>query len=65
MVDSGTRGGDDAGEAGVEGLRGEDDIGETGGGGDETETGSSEGGSVNRKDKETDGAGVVVEKGEA
>ena len=59
-----TRGGDDAGETGVGGLRGEEDTGETGGGGDETETDFSEGGSVNRKDKETDGAGVVVE-GEA
>ena len=65
MVDSGTRGGDDAGETGEGGLRSEEDTGETGGGGDETETDSLEGGSVNRKDKETDSAGVVVEEGEA
>ena len=63
VVDSGTRGGDDVGEAGGEELRGGDDTGETGG--EETETDSSEGGSGNRKDRETDGAGVVVEEGEA
>ena len=62
VVDSGITG---EGDAGVEGLSGGDDTGETGGGGEETETDSSGGDLVNRKDRETDGAGVVVEEGEA
>ena len=65
VVDSGTGGGDGVGEARVVGLRGRDDTVETGGDRDDTETGSSEGGSVNRKDRETDGAGEVVEEGGA
>ena len=53
---------DDAGEAGGEELRGGDETGETEE--EETETDSSEGGSGNKKDRETDGARVVVEDGE-
>ena len=63
-VDSGTCGGEGGGEPGVGGLRGREDTGDTGGDRDDTETCSSEGGSINRKDKETDGAGVVVEEGD-
>ena len=65
MVDVGTGSGDGVGDAGVGGLTGRDDTVELGGDREETETGSSEGGSENRKDRETDGAGVAVEEGEA
>ena len=65
MVDSGTGGGDGVGDTGVGGLAGREDTVELGGDREDTETGSSEGGSENRKDKETDGAGEVVEEGEA
>ena len=65
MVDAGTGGGDGGGEADVVGLRGTDDTVEPGEDRDDTETGSSEGGSGNRKDRETEGAGSVVEDGDA
>ena len=63
-VDSGTCGGD-GGEPGVGGLRGTDGTVELGEDRDDTETGSSEGGSGKRKDRETEGAGSVVEDGDA
>ena len=56
---------DGVGDTGVGGLAGRVDTVEQGGDREDTETGSSEGGSGNRKDRETDGAGVVVEEGEA
>ena len=64
MVDSGTRGEDGVGDAGGGGLTGREDTVELGGDREDTETGSSEEGSENRKDRKTDGAGVVVDEGE-
>ena len=65
VVDSETGGGDGVGDAGVDGLTGRGDTVELGGDREETEAGSSEGGAENKKDREIDGAGVVVEEGEA
>ena len=65
MEDAGAGGGDGGGETSVVGLRGTDDTVGPGGDRDGSDTGSSDGGSGNRKDKETEGAGVVVEEGEA
>ena len=65
VVDSGTGGGDGVGDTGAGGLAGRVDTVELGGDREDTETDSSEGRSEKRKDKETDGAGVVVEEGEA
>ena len=64
-MDSETSGRGDVGDAGVDGLAGRDDTVELGGDREETEAGSSEGGVENKKDRETDGAGVVVEEGDA
>ena len=65
MVDSEASGVEGVGDTGVGGLAGREDTVELGGDREDTETGSLEGGSENRKDKETDGAGEVVEEGEA
>ena len=61
MVDVGTVGG----EVGVGGLRGTDGTVELGEDRDGSDAGSSDGGSGNRKDKDTEGVGSVVEEGEA
>ena len=65
MEEAGTGGDDGGGETSVVGLRGTDDTAGPGGDRDNSDTGSTDGGSGNRKDKETEGAGVVVEEGEA
>ena len=65
MVDSEAGGVKGVGDTGVGGLAGREDTVELGGDREDIETDSSEGGSENRKDKETDGAGAVVEEGEA
>ena len=64
VVDSVAGGVDGVGDTGV-GDTGVGDTVEVGGDRGGTETGSSDGGSGNRKDKETEGAGEVVEEDEA